>query len=1427
MANAMKGATEKGEVSPASAPPSSQRHNKRQRAEQTFSEPEYSPPDFSGSRQIRIGSSYIEQFVAGHDASAVLRELVQNEFDGGGETLSLVLGSHALEVTGSGRAIDRGGWDRLSVIVGTGNVMGSRHAEVVAPKENGIGSKNFGLRSLFRFGDEIHVRSGGQVALLDLQTQETARERDPDWRGTKGVRLYVPYRQASTERLEAFTPEREAHALDLMAAGMTDTLVKLSLGGKRRGLRAVTIRSIRTGRAIEWRQDAKPVHCRAAGVTIIARKGRLSIGDEKPRVFQEEEFTRAVELPAEFAQRAFPAYFRLPSARIKIAVSLPITRRRVDLSQSGHFYYPLKAAASPTGCVVNVSAPFELNTDRSAITDHSWNDWLIDQAVDLTVSLLKSDWFDRYGSDAYRALIEKGSAKPDRFLTKLQEQLETEDCWPSLAKSKDRFVSPVKLVVPVDPALKAFLPDERYLDPALEGDQPILAFLTASGAKRFTLSSLVRLRCGDKEGKGLATKLGDAASFYYPDYSTKMADIRVQKATAAALSSLSRHLSNQNRDDLANSESTLTATGELRPASELILVAADLWEDCPEPKANRLHPELAEYRAIASHCTPFDEEQWLIDAAVRAASAAPDDRERDTLYRKLLARQTPFSRRAIGVLRSNPVVKNRRGEWVAPENLVDLKGSLARMLAPVLDLPSNDLAKTSAIERLKIRDTLSGADLTRVARSIAGQPQLAAAFEKLLAENSRLLTAPTVAAMSDIAFLPTRSGELGTPSELHFDTAANRLCISDDRLIVSGSNELLFRKLGLRPSPGSQTLLDVLLSFRTEHKAPPRPDLFYPALVDALQRERRLKEVADTPLCWVNGAYHSPSDILVGARLALPLAEAIPIHSHWDEVGRAYQALGAPALPGDEHWTRFFEHVGSEWAKEVPLDKARRRLLLEAYHIRGASGLPAGLDDSACLLDDRRRLFTPLELQDRLLVEPDFQPLEVALREADSIIGVIERTERSRVFFASLGISPLSAVAGSGEPILGDPGRPMIWFTPKFRDRVLALLHRPILADALSEVAYRSRHGLGGFAPHSRAEIAARLAAVADVTLHQRIDRRYNVGGASIMVPAQVAVEAVRLAFVTPKTKNVFQLLLAEALAEIAGARSVSAIRTVANAFLPLVLCATSEDLADYLERMGIPAGRLDQSPEDDMPSFDLSEDPDDDDAEEAALRQVFDSLDTGGATIADDVAPVEPAPIAPTPPLPPPAPPAPAPVPFSLPDLSKVLLTVASTKGTEMMRRAPQGGGSSGSSGYWLPPTPAEVERAGRIGQRGEELVYQMELERVREMGFAEPERYVIWTSRDEPGADHDIRSVDAEGRPRWLEVKSTTGTDGRFDWSRKEFEKAFRERERYELWRVYRAADTAPVAKCFPNPARLLGNGRIALELGTLRANIEDMSQ
>lgn len=1386
-------------------------------------EPDYVPPDFSGNRQIRIGASFIEQFVAGHDAGDVLRELVQNEFDGGGEVLKLTFGTRSLEVAGSGRNIDARGWERLSVIVGTGNVMGSGNGEVVAPKENGIGSKNFGLRSLFRFGDAIHVRSGGKVALLDLQTQETARVVDPSWHGEKGVRVHVSYRQESTDRLEVFSVDREQHALGLMASGIPDTLVKLALTGRKRGLRQIQIDSIRTGRTLRWKQDAVAGRCRVAGVSMVTRKGRLLDG-EAGTPFQEEEFSRSVTIPAEYQSRRFPAYYRVAGGRLKIAVSVAISRKRIDLQQGGHLYYPLKAPSSRTGCAISVSAPFELNTDRSGIIDHVWNDWLIDQAVDLTIELLKTDWFGRYGADAYKALISSGVASADRFVAAIEERLRKEACWPTLASGADKLATAGRIIIPADELYTGFLSDKHYLDPVLAEDQDVCDLIERCGANRFTLGSLVRLRCAGKDSSVLATKIKKEANCHYANYEPALRDVERQKRFAKVLSTYPRRLTRQHNMDLAHTPSTLNATGALRPAAKLMIVDPDLWTDCPEPVENRLHPELVPFKSVSRHCREFDEERWLIDAAERASEAADDDRERETLYRKLLSRESPISRAALGALRTNPVVKNQRGEWATPANMVLLKPPLARLLDPAIDAPSQELlAAPVLLAKLRIRGTVDGADLVRYARGLADRPEMARSFQKLLGDQLKAITPATVNELRDIPCLRTRTGCLAAPSTLHLDTPTNRLCIGDDSRIVDGSDELLFRKLKLKQAPDSDTLLGIIERRRDEGRAPDRPDLLYPALVAAISRERRPKAAfANQLICWIQNAYRAPSEILVGVHVPVPLTDAIPVYRHNDDIARAYQDLGAPSVPGENHWARFFQTVGDEWMRSIPLDQHKRRALLEAYKLRGPSGLPAGLDAVRCLMDDRARLYTLDDLRAGRLVEPDFPALQAALRFADSHIGVIERSERSRSFYAALGIRPLSAMAGASTPVMGASGRPPFWFKTKLGDRVLGMLHRPLFAWALSEVAYRNRYGQVGFAPSDLKTIEQRLAGIRSIEFFETLDRRYGVGGASVLVPVHLALDGKRLGLIPPKNKAVFQLLLAEALAEVAGATSVATMRGIANAFLPLLLCGTQEELVDYLEMNGIPLRRHVRDDGDLNLNLDLDDDEEfPEDAEELAVRQVFDDLHTEGPSSSDPVTPVDP-------PVQPPAAPSPQPppttAPFQLPDLDEVSLTVADTKGTTMEPRQP-GSRVGGSSGNWLPPTPEEVARAGRLGERGEALVYRMELEGVRAMGYEEAERYVIWTSRDQPGADHDIRSIDAEGRPRWLEVKATSGTDGRFEWPRQEFEKALRERERYELWRVYQVAERNPIAKCFPNPAGLLGTRKIVLELAGLRANIEDI--
>jgi hypothetical protein len=286
-----------------------------------------------------------------------------------------------------------------------------------------------------------------------------------------------------------------------------------------------------------------------------------------------------------------------------------------------------------------------------------------------------------------------------------------------------------------------------------------------------------------------------------------------------------------------------------------------------------------------------------------------------------------------------------------------------------------------------------------------------------------------------------------------------------------------------------------------------------------------------------------------------------------------------------------------------------------------------------------------------------------------------------------------------------------------------------------------------------------------------------------------------------------FQQLVAQSLSEIAGAENPAQARALSNVFFPLVLCRTTEDIRVYLERMGV---RLSEDKDD-------QHNPEDGFAEhlgEEILRQVIQGLDTAIVSVN----------------TPPSAPssadlPRSARQPLTLPDLSEVEMCVVTPVGQQGQPRAVPGRSSAGWSSEWIPPSAADVDRDREVGRRGEELVFQAELKRVRAMGHERPEDLVIWTSQTDPGADHDIQSVGEDGRIRWIEVKSTTGTDGRFEWSRKEFEKALREGDRYELWRVYRTATTAPIAKRFVNPAALVGAYQLILELGSLRACVENL--
>jgi hypothetical protein len=347
------------------------------------------------------------------------------------------------------------------------------------------------------------------------------------------------------------------------------------------------------------------------------------------------------------------------------------------------------------------------------------------------------------------------------------------------------------------------------------------------GAKIFSVNSLVRLRCASASDAGLlVTKMSAGeANYSYNDYGAALKSRNRQVRMGEALTSVYSRLSNQNRKDLKETASTLAADGSLRAARNLYRVHESIWEVCPVPLPLRLHPRLRDCKASMSISLNFKTDEWLCDAARRAAEGESGEDEKMVLYRYLLENGAVISRKVLSVVRRSPVLKDHRDRWVAPDGLVLLPRAQLDLLEPVISAPSEDVIKANElVNRLRIREKLLGEDLVRLARHVADTSNRVDAFEQFLAKNLVLLSPRTVAQLRSIPFLRASSGKLGEPQRLHIRTPTNVACIEDDDAFVGGNSNNLYRRLGCPGLPMSEALLNSLQLRRSQNTEPPRLD---------------------------------------------------------------------------------------------------------------------------------------------------------------------------------------------------------------------------------------------------------------------------------------------------------------------------------------------------------------------------------------------------------------------------------------------------------------------------------------------------------------------------------------------------------------------------------------------------------------------------
>jgi len=1386
---------------------------------------DWAPPESDGlGFKFSVGDSILAEFVLGHDPAAVLRELIQNEYDARGRRLELFFQRDFLQISGTGKPIDTSGWKRLSVMLGTGHVDGK--AGRIEPKSNGIGSKNLGLRSLFLYGDEIYIRSNGRQTVLDrLKGALPQPVHDPTSLNRLGVQINVPYRTAKLGSFQPFGSEQEDEALSSFVDEITPTMMKLAQHNTVRSLNELIVSSERCERRIVWKQSMEQLRCRYPGIKVLKRTVRVSdTRTTRPQILEEVEWQKVYSIPPEFSDQTIPGYFKVPGGRVRLSLSLRTRRGKVDLDQPGRFFYPIGAGHNFTGTAISINAPFQMDADRSQLVDPKtspWNKWLLQTAADLAFDLAVSDWPERVGPLAVLALQKRNESTTPLFLTLLDARLKEEACWPTRArspgeKSRPVFVAAKSVVLPDHPDLDGFLADENYLDKEAAAEPAVRDLAKIYGAKAFSLNSLVRLRCAGKDVTTLKTRVGADADFVFYNFPKALEREEIQIQFARALDSLSKHLSGPNREDLKTSATTLSAGGGLKaPLAPLWVVDSVLLNVCPVPVSDRLYSALTSFKVLRGFCKEFDPNVWAQEVAKKVQGGIASDEERIALYKYILSPRRRLSRATVTVLRQSPVLRDHHGDWVMPSSITVEQAAGVSHFRLALHFPHPDYAQDTELGRtFRFRRKIDGDDLVTYAQIVATQPNLAANFEDLLHRYSRLMTPKVVQKLRGIAFLRTSQETAARPTETYLRNPLNQACLGKLTPFVLGSRVSLYERLGCMESPRVADILTHLVDLQASGAGPERPEVLYNTLVDGLKRARlSLTTYQEQPILWIGNGYSCPEATLLGLNHRKTFFQAVPQASQLSHVlHMAYLALGAHSHPTSAHWRQLLLWLSDKY-KQVggPVTPQERNSLREAYGC--LDELPAGIaGDTKVLLDSEGMLHSQSDVSTGRYVINDEPKLAQILVDGHVPIAFADTANAKALsFFTGLGIHKLTDVRQELGTDIGELREPPKWIDC---NKMLGKIQSADFRSALMALAAHHYHGN----THKSLDLEAadsQLIALQQICFAEKLNTKVRVINAIAVVPADACLQGSRIVLTSVRSHSELNGLLSQVIATLYIQQALEQ-RVFEDSIFRLLASETPQDMQRYLNNHGIPWRPTYEGTTDETGGEE--NEPIADDARLLSELLVGDlNLGLGGNKSRREDQPMQPETKPDKAEMPDTKPPRP-----SLPPLEAVEARHLEPLDT-WVPPGPREGGAR-RPGSWLPPSRRDQERDQAVGSRGEEIIYRRELARVQALGYAETR--VIWQSRSDPGAPYDILSLDDDGEDLWIEVKSTTGRDGRFQWSKGEFEKALQERERYVLWRVYEADTSIPAVKSFRDPISILLRRAMSLNVADFNAEVEPLS-
>ncbi|TPM23818.1 hypothetical protein [Mesorhizobium sp. B2-3-6] len=787
------------------------------------------------------------QFLGNAKLEDLVVELVQNEVDAASSKTVISFSDTALICEGNGAYIDGEGWERLELVLGAGGKTRAKH--------DGIGAKNHGLRTGFRLGDEIQVRSNGERVDLVLFQFPKSRELDPgvwpripDLSGPpQGTRITIPYRTRSLHvpsgeefDLAPPTTERLRTMFDEAVRDVPSRLIATVLAGKRYELELVW-RGLESHRFIF---ECKPARLRGWPGLLRRTCEHIDVEDNTELLIREA----VAEFPITLARddRAkVPRFFRRAEGIVgEISLAIDATGRPYGCD--GKLRYPISypngASDAYSGHGFHVSAPFISDTTRHGLASSSERNYrLLAAARSAAAQLFKRQLIPRYGP-AVLELVRQPSRPDPAAEIALCETVLAAKALLICPKSDRGEIGRQRFQRGDDPLVAAFHADHpNEIVPQLFVLAPVRSQLLAAGTPTHVVETL-RLLAGGTTISAW-TDL-DAVRELIPASAAAREALQAEGVSSAQVRATERRLALAQR---ALDRGTLPdGLVEALRSNALLPTASAGWMPWPQVYFTRqpapaipglvtsptIHRGLASLRLLREG--PIKLQRFKIDTYLenaRVADLPASSKER--FFSWLAKNHSALLPQTLTHLAKQAIWPSENGAFLALDELLSPKSpQLADLLKKVVPSPRADLRIFPGMRRsrrgvLYLRAWPSEGELQNWYNKQAvaiedlnrGEPDahsdVAAAVEQLELDMQYLLSEPQLCGFVPIIAAAHRTidgtGNLATIRVLHDRGAlAVLVCDLDPRRLTGGVHRDLYLKLGVKVSPDPDAILEAL-----------------------------------------------------------------------------------------------------------------------------------------------------------------------------------------------------------------------------------------------------------------------------------------------------------------------------------------------------------------------------------------------------------------------------------------------------------------------------------------------------------------------------------------------------------------------------------------------------------------------------------------